>query len=109
MYLESELYTFILIAFVCVALLTLIILGFLFWKTENRAIIWFIGQLFTLSGSFFFFFQALTYLPNQGNCMYSEDQSMRIVIAGLLWAVSMICMLLGIYRLLRKGPVVHQF
>lgn len=109
MYLESELYVFIRIAFACVALLTLIILGFLYRKTENRAIVWFIGQLFALSGSFFFFFQALTDLPNQGNCMYSEDQSMRIAIAGLLWAVSMICMLLGIYRLLRKGPVIHQF
>lgn len=48
-------------------------------------------------------------LPNQGNSMYSEDQSLRIALTGLLWAFSLFCMLKGIYRLLRKGPVIHQF
>ena len=41
--------------------------------------------------------------------MYSEVQSVHIACAGLLWTLSMLCMLIGIYPLLRKGPVIHQF
>ena len=84
-------------------------LVYLFWRSRHRAILWFGGQLFCLAGAFWFFFRALCSPYDPQFVMYSEEQSVNIACAGLLWALSMFCMLFGIYRLLRKGPVIHQF
>ena len=92
MHLEAEVYGLVLAGFGVVALCTLLALVYLFWRSRHRAILWFGGQLFCLTGAFWFFFRAV-----------------NIACAGLFWALSMFCMLFGIYRLLRKGPVIHQF
>ena len=109
MYLEAEAYDLVLGGFVIIALCTLSMLVYLFWRSRHRAILWFGGQLITLSGAFWFFFEALCFKPVPGFVMYTEEQTMNIACAGLLWALSMIRMLCGIYRLLKKGPVIHQF
>ena len=109
MHLEAEVYRLVLGGFGLVALCTLAVLVYLFWRSRHRAILWFGGQLLFLSGAFWFFFQALCFPYDPQFPMYSEEQSINIACAGLLWALSMLCMLFGIYRLLRKGPVSHQF
>lgn len=109
MHLEAEVYGLVLGGFGIVALCTLLVLGYLFWRSRHRAILWFGGQLICLSGAFWFFFRALCFRYDPQFSMYSEEQSLNIACAGLLWALSMFCMLFGIYRLLRKGPVIHQF
>lgn len=111
MYLEAEVYGLILDGFGIVVLGTLLVLIYLFWRSRNQAVLWFGGQTLFLSGAFWFFFRfralCLRYDPHFS--MYSEEQSVHIACAGFLWALSMLCMLIGIYRLLRKGPVIHQF
>ena len=97
MHLEAEVYGLVLGGFVIVVVCTL------------QAILWFGGQTLFLSGAFWFFFRALCFRYDPQFSMYSEVQSVHIACAGLLWALSMLCMLIGIYRLLRKGPVIHQF
>ena len=109
MHLEAEVYELVLVGFGVVALCTLLVLVYLFWRSRHRAILWFGGQLFCLAGAFWFFFRALCSPYDPQFVMYSEEQSVNIACAGLFWALSMFCMLFGIYRLLRKGPVIHQF
>lgn len=82
---------------------------YLFWRSRNQAVLWFGGQTLFLSGAFRFFFRALCLRYDPQFSMYSEEPSVHIACAGLLWALSMLCMLIGIYQMLRKGPVIHQF
>ena len=109
MHLEAEVYGLVLGGFVIVVVCTLLVLIYLFWRSRNQVILWFGGQTLFLSGAFWFFFRALCFRYDPQFSMYSEVQSVHIACAGLLWALSMLCMLIGIYRLLRKGPVIHQF
>ena len=82
---------------------------YLFWRSRNQAVLWFGGQTLFLSGAFRFFFRSLCLRYDPQFSMYSEEPSVHIACAGLLWALSMLCMLIGIYWMLRKGPVIHQF
>ena len=109
MYLEQEVYGFLIFAFICIALLAAIVLAVLYWKSRNKHILWFGGQLLFLCLAFYFFFQAVSNLPVPGFSMYTEEQSFAIGRAGVCWAVSMVFMLFGIYKLLRKRDVIYQF
>ena len=104
MHLEAEVYGLVLGGFVIVVVCTLLVLIYLFWRSCGLA-----DRRSFLSGAFWFFFRALCFRYDPQFSMYSEVQSVHIACAGLLWALSMLCMLIGIYRLLRKGPVIHQF
>ena len=108
MYLEAEVYGIVVVCFSLVILCSLITLAVLLWKSRHTGILWFGGQTLSLLGAFYFFYRALRFLPGSSP-MYSEDQSVNIALAGVLWAVSMVCMLIGIWKLLKKGPVVYQF
>lgn len=98
MYLEQELYSTLLWAFIVVIIVCGVAIGILFVKTRNRNLIWIVGQLLLLSLAFRFLFQAITNLPDQMNAMYSEDQSLRLALAGVCWATSMALMMIGIIR-----------
>ena len=105
MYLEQEVYGTLVWAFVIVLIITVGVLFLFYLKTRNRGLTWFGGQLVALSLSFYFFYKAVTYLPNQANAMYSEDQSLRLALAGLCWAASMFLMLAGIHRSIKNKPI----
>lgn len=96
MYLEQEVYGILLWAFITVVILSAGALIYFYLKTRRRSLVWFGGQLVFLSLSFRYLYRALTYLPNQANAMVSEDQSLRLGLAGLCWAISMLLMLAGI-------------
>ncbi|HPE16835.1 MAG TPA: hypothetical protein PK597_07760 [Oscillospiraceae bacterium] len=109
MYLEQEAYGLIKGGFICVIAAAALVFTFLYWKSRNRHLLWFCGQAAFLTLAFHFFFSCVTYLPHQGNAMYSEDQTLTIALAGLCWAASMLFMFVGIYRLLKKQDVIYQF
>ena len=109
MYLEAEVYGLVFWAFLAVEVVTVLALVGLFLRSRNRALLWFGGQALWLGAAFSFFFRCLTRRPEPGFSMYTEEQSLMLALAGLCWALSMICMLLGVYRLLRKGAVLWQF
>lgn len=102
MYLEQEVYRTLFWAFIIVIVTSAAVISLFYIKTRKRSLLWFGGQLVFLSLSFRFFYRAITYLLNQANAMYSEDQSLRLGLAGLCWAISMLLMVAGIIGL-NKG------
>ena len=78
----------------------------LYAKSRSRHILWFAGQLLFLGAAFRFFFRAVCTLPVPGFSMYTEEQTLTLAYAGVCWTVSMVFLLIGIYKLLR---VVYQF
>ena len=72
MHLEAEVYGLVLAGFGVVALCTLLALVYLFWRSRHRAILWFGGQLFCLTGAFWFFFRALCFPYDPQFAMYSD-------------------------------------
>ena len=96
MYLEQEVYGTLFWAFIIVIVTSAAVISLFYIKTRKRSLLWFGGQLVFLSLSFRYLYRALTYLPNQANAMVSEDQSLRLGLAGLCWAISMLLMLAGI-------------
>ena len=109
MYLEAEVFGLVCWAFLAVEGVTVLILLGLFLRSRNRALLWFGGQALWLGAAYFFFFRCLNQRPVPGFSMYTEEQSLLLALAGVCWALSMVCMLLGVYRLLRKGAVLYQF
>lgn len=102
MYLEQEVYSLLIWGFALIAFLSVLVLILLYLKCRNRHIFWFGGQVVFLTLAFCYFYKAISYLPNQGNSMYSEMQSVNIALAGIFWAASMVFVLIGVSMLLRK-------
>jgi hypothetical protein len=102
MYLEREVYGLLIGGFAAITLIDVFILARLYLKTRNKHVFWFGGQAAFLAAAFYYFYKAIAYLPNQGNAMYSENQSITIALAGIAWAVSMGFVLLGVFMLVRK-------
>lgn len=102
MYLESEVYQLLVVAFGMVAGVSAGALAGLYWKSRDRNIFWFAGQLIFLAFAFALFYKCITYRPNQGNSMYSEDQSITLALSGICWAISMAFNVIGIYKTVKK-------
>lgn len=102
MYLEQEAYSLLLWSFIAVAVISLVIVVVLYLNSRNKNAFWLIGQIAFLSVSFYYFYRCVTYLPNQGNSMYTEIQTLTMAKAGISWAISMIFMFIGMYKLIRK-------
>lgn len=102
MYLEREVYQLLVVAFSVVAGASAGVLAGFYWKSHDKSIFWFVGQLVFLVFAFGLFYKCVTYLPNQGNSMYSEDQSITLALSGICWAISMVFDLIGIYKMVKK-------
>ena len=102
MYLESEVYGLLIWSFVVIIVISVSLLAVMYFKTRNKAIFWFGGQTAFLSLAFYWFYRCITNLPNEVNVMHTENQSVLIGLAGVSWAISMLLMLVGIYKLTRK-------
>lgn len=108
MYLEREVYSLLVWGFSIIMLAAVIVLISLYMKARNKGLLWLGGQLIFTSAAFYYFYKAIRYLPNQGNDMYSEIQSLTIAAAGIFWAFSMVCMLIGICKLIRITGAEHE-
>ena len=107
MFLEAELYLILPICFAAVIIFSALILAGFYRTHKCGAIRYFALHLFSLCGAFYFFYQALCAKYDTAYSMFSEDQSIRIVSAGIFWAVSMIFMLIGLKKLLNNPPKNH--
>lgn len=102
MYLETEMYTALIICFSIIISIGICVSLVLYYKTRNNKILYFVMQHFFLIPSFYYFYKALLNYPNIDHPMYSEQQTMYLVISGGLWSLSMICMLIGTIAIFKQ-------
>ena len=107
MFLESELYMMIPVCFAAIIITSALALTVFYRKTKCSAIRYFALQLASLCAAFYFFYQSLCAKYDPAYSMFSEDQSFRIAFAGILWAASMIFMLIGLKKLLSQTSENH--
>lgn len=66
-------------------------------KSNHLAFVSFLSHFILLSAAASIFIQAISF--NAGNPMASEEISLRLGISGLIWAMSMFCLLTGFIQL----------
>ncbi|MFM1653740.1 hypothetical protein ACI7RC_16725 [Brevibacillus sp. B_LB10_24] len=95
---ESEVFWYLVAGAGFVLTISFIVIMGLWKITKNKTYIWFIAHLISLSCGIYLF---LTLIRPQSSSigMISEFNSGRIGAAGILWAISMGCMLKGIWDL----------
>lgn len=103
MYLEQEVYSLLLFAFVAIIVASALALSLCYFRSHNKHIFWFGGQLLFLAVAFYYFYRCVTYMPSHGNSIYSEEQSLTLALSGVSWTVSMALSLMGVYKLSRKS------
>lgn len=105
---EAETVSTLILGFVTMMIIVTICLILLFIKHKNKSLLWFGAQLIFLSLGFS---QVLNVLNNKisfntpENAMISEETSLNIGLSALYWAISMLCMIIGIWQVMKKG---HQ-
>ena len=101
MHLEAEVYDLLIGAYVAIAFTAAAVLFFLYRKAKRPALHWFSAQLILQTVAFRYFHQCISYRPDFSYA-YTATQSLTIGLAGMFWAASIICMLVGIYKLTTK-------
>ncbi|KJS82187.1 MAG: hypothetical protein JM58_15505 [Peptococcaceae bacterium BICA1-8] len=71
----------------------------LWYKRKNSVNVWFLVQGAFLALSFYYILEILKGRPEISAGMLSEENSLSIGKAGVLWAISMVSMLCGIWQL----------
>lgn len=99
MQLEAETLAMLIMAFAVVILISLSVVIMLWVKVRSKAFGWFLVQIILLAAAFFNFMKLLIINASISRAMISEENSLTLGIIGILWACSMLCMLIGIYRL----------
>lgn len=66
-------------------------------KNNNIAYVSFLSHFILLSVAVYIFTKAIPF--NSGHPMASEEVSLRIGVSGLVWAMSMFCLLIGLIKL----------
>ena len=97
---EAEVPLFLLVGFTIVAILSFVALLVLFIRSRNLNLLYFLVQLLFLVLTFTHLFGLITLAGNHP--MLTEECSLRVGLAGVCWAFSMLFMFIGIYRLTRK-------
>lgn len=101
MYLEAEVYGLLNWGFIVVMLLELIsIVGlWLKHKFSKEAFIWFVGHIIFFAFAGYKLLEAIN-ITEHKNFMGSENSSLSIGFSGVLWAISTVCLMIGLSRLL---------
>lgn len=102
MSLEAETLSIITWGFYVVGGFSLLVIIYLWMSSKNKSFIWFIAQLIFLCLSFLKFTYTIRIKPDIPQTMLSEENSLALGISGILWAISMFCMLKGVWNLSRK-------
>lgn len=97
MQIEAETLSMLIWGFSAVILLCIIVIIKLWLGKKDKAYIWFNAQLAFLALAFY----KLVNLLRQGlqipEVMRSEENSLALGMIGVLWTISMICMLMGLW------------
>lgn len=96
---ESETLTMLSWGFFIVGGICLFAIIKLWGSSKNKSFIWFIAQLIFLYLTFLKFTYLIRIKPEVPQVMLSEENSLALGTSGILWAISMFCMLIGIYNL----------
>lgn len=101
MYLEAEVYGLLNWGFIIVMLLELLsIIGlWLKHKFSKEAFSWFVGHIIIFAFAGYKLLEAIN-ITEHNNFMGSENASLSIGFSGVLWAISIVCLIIGISRLL---------
>jgi hypothetical protein len=75
----------------------------LWFGNKNKAFSWFVVQFVFLYFAFNKFLYLIKPKPEVSASMMSEENSWTLGITGVLWAVSMFCMIIGVWVLNRKN------
>ncbi|MGI6423792.1 MAG: hypothetical protein ACOX2A_00760 [Tepidanaerobacteraceae bacterium] len=84
---------------------SLLVIVKLWTNSKDKSFIWFIAQLIFLYMSFSKFTYSIRTKPGIPQVMLSEENSLALGISGILWAVSMFCMLKGIWNMGTKNRI----
>ncbi len=103
MALEAEILSLTSWGFYIVGGLSLLVIVKLWISTKDKSFIWFIAQLVFLFLSFLKFTYLVRLKPEIPQSMLSEENSLALGVSGILWAISMFCMLIGVWNLSRKN------
>ncbi|KAB8126024.1 hypothetical protein F9U64_20980 [Gracilibacillus oryzae] len=71
------------------------------YKNNHSGYIWTLLHLMFFSVAVYFLLQAISF--DYEHPMASEENSLQIGIAGVVWAVSMICFMIGIYSFQKRS------
>lgn len=96
MTMEAEVRTYLLIGFSIVVILAIVVISLLWKINKSTAYAWFLAHLLFLSLSITLW---LSVINNSNHSMLSENNSLKIGTAGIIWGISVVCMLTGIYKL----------
>jgi uncharacterized protein len=99
---EAETFAMLTLGFATVILISVIVIIMLWVKVRSKAFGWFLVQIVLLCAVFFNFIKLLIMNSNIPKAMVSEENSLALGIMGVLWACSMLCMLIGIYWLSKE-------
>jgi uncharacterized protein len=102
MQMEAETLSMLTLGFAIVILISLIIIIMLWVKIRSNAFSWFLVQIILLAIAFFKFIKLLVININIPKAIISEENSLALGLIGVLWACSMLCMLIGIYGLSKE-------
>lgn len=102
MQMEAETLAMLTLGFAMVILISVIVIIMLWVKVRSKAFGWFLAQIVLLSAASFYFIKLLIMNSNIPKAMASEENSLALGIMGVLWAFSMLCMLIGIYKLSKE-------
>ncbi|MFA6941148.1 MAG: hypothetical protein WCQ54_09240, partial [Clostridiaceae bacterium] len=95
--LGTETIAIFLVAFIGVIIFSLVTIISMMVKYKSKSYIWFLAQVIMLIAAFFIFLGLIIINSNT-----PRENSVAVGIMGLLWAGSMLCMLIGISSLSRK-------
>jgi Kef-type K+ transport system membrane component KefB len=73
-------------------------------KNDSPAYLWTLSHLLLVSVAVYFFIKAISF--DYKHVMASEENSLQIAIAGIIWAFSMGCLIMGIYKFSISGKVI---
>lgn len=102
MSMEAETLSMISWGFFIVGGVSLLVIIKLWMSSKNKSFIWFIAQLIFLYLSFLKFTYLIRMKPEVPQVLLSEENSLALGISGMLWAISMLGMLIGIWNLGKK-------
>ncbi len=102
MYLEAETIGMLILGFAAVIISSLVVIIGLWIKFKSKAYSWFLAQIVILIIAFLRFLRLLMMSLSIPKAMLSEENSLALGIIGVLWACSMICMLIGISKLSKE-------